>query len=323
MSERFTNFRVGLFVLSALVILIVGSLWILGSSAIVGERVPYTVVLDDSGAVEVGDRVRLAGVSVGRIQGIRLRPLEQPPVLIDIDVRSEIELHEGTTATISTVGLLGAAFLQLVPGPASAPRLAPGGVIEGGAASGFDAALGQVDLLSEKLSGVLDQVSGLLRELSGDIDPVLANLEVLASEDNAESLSAILASAESTLSQVETRIGPLLDDLETMTANFSESSEGLPELTAEIASLVESVNKALGPDGRNIESLLAAAEGTLGNADEALAVIGDNRETLEQMLLDMQSAMANLDSFSRQVRQRPSSLIRGGGAKDRRPGDPP
>ena len=322
MSERWSNVSVGIFVLAALAILVVSSLWLLGSSAIVGERTKYHVLLDDAGGVEVGDRVRLAGVSVGRIQGIVLRPDDDWPVLLEIDIKSDVSLHQGTTATLSTIGLMGATFLQLVPGPSEAPTLAAGGTILGGPGGGFDAAFEHVDVLSAKLADVLDQTADLLSQVSDTIDPLMGRIELLVSEENVEDITHILASAEATLAEVEPRVGPLLAQMQSMAASVTNSTDSLPELIAEIKTLVDSLNTALGPGGQRIEDLLAAAEGTLGSADDALSVIGDNRATFERMLVDLQDAMANLERFSRQVRQRPSSLVWGGAPKDRRPGDP-
>ena len=203
MSERWSNFSVGVFVLAAIAILVVGSLWLLGSSAIVGERTTYQILIDDAGGVEPGDRVRLAGVSVGRIQSIDLRPEEDWPVLLEVDVKSDINLHQGTTATISTIGLMGATFLQLVPGPKQAPVLAPGDTILGGASGGFDAALAQVDVLSAKLVEVLDQTANLLAKVTGEIDPLMERIETLLSEENVASIAEILASVQTTLAEVE------------------------------------------------------------------------------------------------------------------------
>ena len=52
-SDRATNVRVGIFVVTALVLLVAGSLWILGSGTLAGKRVVYQVVLRDSAGVEV------------------------------------------------------------------------------------------------------------------------------------------------------------------------------------------------------------------------------------------------------------------------------
>ena len=213
--------------------------------------------------------------------------------------------------------------------PSAAPGLETGGTMLGSGSAGFDAALDQVDVLSSKLAEVLDQTSALLATVSAEIEPLLDRFEKLLSDDNIDGITGVLndipgvlASAEDTLNKVEPRVGPLLERMESMAANVTQSTTALPELTSELTTLVDSLNQALGPDGQRVIEVLSAAEGTLGSADEALAVLSNNRAVIERMLVDMQDAMANLERFSRTVRQRPSSLVRGGAPADRKPGDP-
>ncbi len=52
--ERWSDVKVGIFVLVALAILIAGSLWIAGGSLFGARQVPYDVLLADSGGVVAG-----------------------------------------------------------------------------------------------------------------------------------------------------------------------------------------------------------------------------------------------------------------------------
>ena len=60
--ERWSDVKVGIFVLVALAIVIAGSLWIAGGTLFAARQVPYDVLLADSGGVVAGDRVRVSGV---------------------------------------------------------------------------------------------------------------------------------------------------------------------------------------------------------------------------------------------------------------------
>ena len=119
------NVKVGIFVLVALAILVVGSLWVAGSPMLAGKRVPYRVVLNDSAGVKPGDRVRYAGVPVGRIEAITLRPREPLPVVFDILIRPDVPVTEVSEAKISTTGLLGTPFLEILIPEFDAPPLSP------------------------------------------------------------------------------------------------------------------------------------------------------------------------------------------------------
>jgi phospholipid/cholesterol/gamma-HCH transport system substrate-binding protein len=320
--DRWSDVKLGIFVLIALGILVAGSLWIAGGRLFAARLVPYDVLLENSGGVVAGDRVRVAGVAVGRIQEVVLRPDVEAPVLMHIAVKEDIEVHQDASAVIATSGILGTSFLQIMPGSPGSPRLEPGSTIRGERSSGMDAAFEQLEEISEKLLGILDQTSGLIDQVSAEISPLMARLQALLSEENTENLEAILASTRATLDEVSPRVGPLLERLDAVAATLEQSIEGVPALTAETSGLVGDLRTALGPDGERLSLLLDGANTTLGSADQAMQVVLENRASIEASLRDLEATLANLKAFSDRVKQQPSSLLRSSPQRERRPGDP-
>jgi phospholipid/cholesterol/gamma-HCH transport system substrate-binding protein len=320
--ERWSDVKVGVFVLVALALIIAGSLWIAGGSLFAARHVPFDVMLAESGGVIAGDRVRVAGVAVGRINDVVLRQEQKWPVLMKISIKEEIQLHQDASAVIASSGLLGTSFLEIDPGSPGAPPLAPGSEIEGRSAAGMDAAFEQLEALSAKLMGILDQTSALLDQVSGEIGPLIARLHALLSEENTENLEAILVSTRRTLEEVQPRIGPLLEHLDQVASAAEQSLEGVPALTDQAQGLVTDLRTALGPDGQRLSQLLDGAQSTLGSADQALQIVLENRATIETTLRDLEVTMSNLKAFSARVKQQPSSLLRSAPQEQRAPGDP-
>jgi phospholipid/cholesterol/gamma-HCH transport system substrate-binding protein len=321
-SERWSDAKVGIFVLVALGILIAGSLWIAGGTLFAAVQVPYTVLLDNSGGVVAGDRVRVAGVAVGRIQEVVLRADPEWPVMMNIKVKEDVTVHQDASATIATSGILGSSFLEIVPGSPTAPQLPPGSTIHGEAAAGMTAAFEQLEQISQKLMGILDQTSSLIDQIAAEITPLMARLQALLSEENAENLEAILAAARTTLEEVSPRVGPLLDRLDAVAVTAEKSLEGVPALTDQASSLIAQLETALGPDGQRLSGLLDGATTTLSSADQAMQIVLENRATIEATLRDLETTMANLRAFSDRVKQQPSSLLRSSPERPRQPGDP-
>lgn len=322
MSDRraLSDVRVGLFVLAALAILVVGSLWIAGSSLFVGERVPYVVLLADSKGVRAGDRVRFAGVPVGRIQDVLLRPEDPWPVMLHVELKPEIPVREDSSAAIASSGLMGTSFLQVLPGTPESPRLAPGGTIHGSSGGGIDGTLAQVEEISGSVIGILDQASLLIDDVSGQVGPLLTQLNRLLSEENVNELGAILGGVRGTIDDVGPRVTVLLERLDSLVGNAEGGLAGLPDLMEQVGGLVGNLDAALGPEGARLAAVLDAAHGSLGAADDALAVIQDNRGEIEATLQDLRDTVGNLKAFSEQIKQRPSSLIRSRPEPDRSPG---
>ena len=319
-SRRLAEVKVGLFVLVALLVLIAGSLWIVGSGYFTGERVSYRVLLRDSRGIKAGDRVRMAGVSIGRIQSVDLRPEDPWPVMLQIAVRQQVPVREDGTATIASSGLMGTSFLQILPGSLEAPLLPPGGTIRGESGFGIEGTLAQVEQISVRVTGILDRTSELVDEVSGELGPILTQLRKLLSDENVEDIGAILTGLRGTLDEASPRLVSLLARMDRLAGNVEGATEDVPALIESLTTVMGDVHAALGPNGSRLIELLETAQSSLGSADDALAVIGENRGEIELAMRDVRESMANLRDFSRQIKERPSSLIRNQPLPDRRPG---
>jgi phospholipid/cholesterol/gamma-HCH transport system substrate-binding protein len=318
--SRTADAKLGLFVLTALTLLILGSLWIAGSTFVGPRRLSYEVAMKGSGGLKPGDRVRVAGVSVGRVQDVLLRPDDEWPVLFEVAVRENVPLRIDGKARITTSGLLGTSFLQIDPGSPSAAVLPEGGRIVGDSAAGFEETLARLDELSSRAVGLLDQVTMTLDQVSTGVDPILANLNRLLSEENVSRVGTLLSTLNGTVSESGPRISSLLARLDGMSASMEDGTERLPEISDKLSALVEDLHTALGPDGSRLAGVLEAAQGSLSSADETLSVLAGNRGRIEATVRDLQETVSNLKSFSQQLKERPFSMVRKVHEPDRRPG---
>ena len=106
-DNRSAEVKTGLFVLISLAVLVVGSLWIVGSTPLSGGQTEYRILMKDSGGIRAGDRVRVAGVEVGRVRQVDLNPEEQWPVVFRVLLDTTISIRSDADARIANTGLLG------------------------------------------------------------------------------------------------------------------------------------------------------------------------------------------------------------------------
>ena len=318
---RHAEIRVGAFVLVALAILIFGSLWIAGSSFFGAPRVSYKVLLKDSAGLQSGDRVRINGVSVGRVQYVSLSPGDEWPVTLSVALKPDAAVRTDASAAVGTSGLLGASYLAIDPGSPGAEGLPEGGEIRGTASTGLDSALARVDQIADKTVGLLDKLTGLLDTVDGELGPILGNLERIVSEDNAANFEQTLANLRGATDDVGPRVSSLLEQLETVAQQVEEGLEGLPGLRSDLDALVADLHRALGPEGGRLTRVLESAESSLARADETFSVLGGNRGEIEATLHDLRDTLANLKAFSQLVKERPYSLVRVRPEPQRVPGD--
>ncbi len=312
MKDRST-IRAGLFVVIALAILIVATLWVAGFH-FGGAQNDYEVLMTTAGGVRQGDQVRVSGVEVGRVLGVELRPGEDWPVLFQVALDDGIPVTEAATARLTSDGLLGAPYLEIDPGPAGGPLLPAGSKIVGSGAAGASEALGGLSDLSDRAGVALDEVTVLVQSLGERVGPLLERFELLLSDENLASIGDSLAAMKGTMEDSGPRLSALLARLDDLAVELKSGVEGLPEVTAEIQGLVTDLRTALGPDGERVSSLL-------DSANSGMSAMQMNRGELEAMVRDLRLATANLRAFTEAIKERPSLLVRKSRAADRKPGE--
>jgi phospholipid/cholesterol/gamma-HCH transport system substrate-binding protein len=258
------------------------------------------VGLDDKAAV------RVAGVRVGRVDGIRLEGRRARVTLL---LDEKLTLTEGAEAVIANQGLLGDKFVELYPGPEGAPRLPDGTVLPGRTPISFDQAmakLGEIGDTIQQTIGGLDSGEGGIGELVASMKATADELRAVIAENRAgfgstvanfERFSATLAEDLPRLTeQIERVLGQIDAVVADNRENLSDSIENIKELTTSVQRSVDNLN--------SITDKMARGEGTIGkllNSDEAhesivgalesvetgLTKLGDTFGRVEKVKLDL------------------------------------
>ena len=131
MYPRGVEILVGLFVLLAATAVLILALRVSGLTDTYYGTNGYQVTaeFDNIGGLQVGSPVNIAGVKVGVVKNIRLDP-DTFRAQVKLQIFSQaIKLPQDTTASIYTLGILGAQYVSLMPGFAD-KNLPDHGVIE-------------------------------------------------------------------------------------------------------------------------------------------------------------------------------------------------
>lgn len=296
--------KVGLF---ALVVLVVAAGMILkiedvplfgGPERAVRAAFGSVAGLDDKSAV------RIAGVRVGKVDGIAL---EDGQAVVTLAIDTPVHLTEGTVARIANMGLLGDKYVILEPGPEEAPPLPEGALIPGYTPPTFDEALSKFNRLGESLSdigaeGSLDrlianleavtvEIRDLVRANRGQLDATLDNVAsfsgTLASElpRLTEQVAGLLERMDRTLLQLEGTVGESRPDLQATAGN-------LRRLTEDARTSVDNLNEVTGR--------LARGEGTLGKlltSDEAHDELVGTLQSVESGVEGLSAALGGIQKI--------------------------
>ncbi|MEM1201649.1 MAG: MlaD family protein [Acidobacteriota bacterium] len=233
-----------------------------------GESQSLEVVFDSVAGLNDKAPVRVAGVRVGQVDGIGL---EGRRARVRLRLEQPVQLTEGTFATLANAGILGDKYVELVPGPSSAPALPAGTLLEGETPVSFDEALERFDSLGQSL-----------QELSGDVS---------SRGDLGSSIRRLLDNLEATSADIRSLVAANRGQVDSTVANFERFSgtlaDQLPELADQMSRMLDVV-----------EAVIAENRGDL---DQSL---GNVRELTDNLKVSVD----NLNDISGQIRSGEGTL---------------
>jgi phospholipid/cholesterol/gamma-HCH transport system substrate-binding protein len=249
----------------------------------------------NAGQLVKGGSVQVAGREVGNIAAVDLAPNGQADVKLSIDDDGITPLREGTRAAIRTVGQAGVAnrFVDLSPGPSSAPALADGAVLPSTQTSGIvdlDAILDSFDpaaranmrrLIANSSQVFAGSGARYFNGMLGKLDPALAELSGLSGElaDDHAALRRLIGTGATAASAIASR----RTDLQSAVANTARSFRAV---AGERAALADVIGRA--------PRVLTQATGTLAHVDTAITA-------LRPALRDVPPVARPLNTFLRRL----------------------
>lgn len=266
----------------------------------------YHAVFSNATGLQPGDTVRIAGVEVGKVNGVSLYSGRYAKV--DFSVSSSQHLTTTTTASIQFENLLGQRYLQIAAG-------APGGAaLRSGATIPMSRTRPGLDLTTV-FSGFQPLLAALdpnqINELTGSI------IQVLQGESGAvgnlvnqtAALTTNLASRQQVINQVLDNLTPLLTSVNTHDAQLSDLITGLNSLVTGLANQHQAVDGAitgLSALTTNTNNLLQNVQPTLdqdlsglqGVTNELVANQGEVLNRLSSVVGDLPALLFTLNKVS-------------------------
>ncbi len=183
----------------------------------------YKAVFSDATGVVKGDDIRIAGVKVGSVQGVKI--VDREHAMVSFNVAEDSVVTKSSTATIRYRNLVGQRYIQLTQGVGDLGRLPADGTIP------MDRTEPALDL-----TVLFNGFKPLFAALSPtDINKLSAEvISVFQGEgDNFNGLLQSTASLTNTLADRDQVIGDLIDNLNIVLETLSSRDKQLSELIIE------------------------------------------------------------------------------------------
>lgn len=240
----------------------------------------YHAVFTNASRLKSGQDVRIAGVPVGKVNKISLRPDNLIDVAFDVDKR--YQLYTSTRAEVRYENLVGDRYLEITSGPGELKKLPKGGTIakeNTQPALDLDALLGGLRPVFKGLDGAkINEVSNAVIELLQGQGGALSNM--LASTS---SFSQNLSSRDQLIGDVINHLNTVLGTVDDKGAQFNASVDKLQQVISGLAQGRDPIAGAVQP--------LASAE-------------NDLTSMLEQSRRPLQGVIENARPFAQRLDER-------------------
>ena len=126
---KWSQLRVGLTVLFASVTLAVLIFVMSGTGGWFTSKITLRSYLDNAGGLREGAPVRLTGVDIGNVTGVRIvgdKPVTPVEVTMKVNTKYSFNLHKDSVTLLSTAGILGETFVDIDSSTAKGPPATDG-----------------------------------------------------------------------------------------------------------------------------------------------------------------------------------------------------
>jgi phospholipid/cholesterol/gamma-HCH transport system substrate-binding protein len=256
----------------------------------VGNTTGYGAEFTDVTGLNPGDDVRIAGVRVGQVTGIRV--VARRYARVRFSVEKDRRLPASVTATIKYRNLVGQRYLALAAGV---------GPIDATLKSGQTIPLSRTTPALD-LTELFNGFQPLFQALSpNDVNQLSTEIvQVFQGEDTTvDGLVAHTASLTTTLAQKDEVIGQLIDNLNVVLDTVNSRGDELAGMVTTLQELVSGLAADRKPIGDAIAAMSTLTMSTAGLLQDARGPLRQDIGSLGQVSANLAEAEPALDQFLR------------------------
>jgi phospholipid/cholesterol/gamma-HCH transport system substrate-binding protein len=254
----------------------------------------YSAIFSNASGLRAGQFVRASGVEVGKVSKVEIQDGGRS-VKVDFDVERDLQLYQGTTASIRYLNLIGDRYMELKRGDDD-QRLPAGGTIplaHTEPALDLDALIGGFRPLfraldPDKVNNIAQSIITIFQGQGGTINDIL---------DQTASLTSALADRDQAIGEVIKNLNTVLDttvkhqqQFDDTLVNFEKLITGLKDRRDPIASSVADISDAAGTIADLLADNRPLLQTTVANLEGVQQPLVDQKAQLNDILVRLPTA---------------------------------
>ncbi|HEX5438656.1 MAG TPA: MlaD family protein [Gemmatimonadaceae bacterium] len=247
---------VGLFITIAVVVAIVGTLWLAQRGF--GKTYPEYAIFGWGSGLKQGQPVLLAGVQVGSVDHVELRRTGY--LFVQMEIRRDYTIPKGSTATVITTSFFGDKAVAIKPTTVTMASIPPGDTLPVGKATpSIDELLGRLDTVSRGVAAITEtfrvqmvQNGGIadLRRTIASAQSLIGTLDTTVAQQS-RGLTETLTDLRRTLSAVDSAsVDSTVRSMKRTSQNLAVLTDNLQHMTARLNTVAERLDSGQGTAGK-------------------------------------------------------------------------
>lgn len=293
-DKKFSEFKVGLFVLIAVLVVFLTVFWAKGFSVNLSQQ-EYQVYFPKVSGLNEGDQVSVNGVRKGKIDKIEL---EGDSVKIQFNIDKSIKIRKDYDIYVAATELTGGKVLYIEPGK-STIEVNPDEPLHGNPGADFASLMNSFSEITTDIKSLI----GEFKTSTDNLNKVILNVNEIVGDDN---LKGNIRTTLSNLAVSSRNLNSLVED----------SRSGINRITTRLGTTVDNVDLAIGDNSKDlkntlmeIQSLTNTVDTLVSNLNVVVTDIQDKDKGIGKFLTDdkffnnINATLSEIEKLTKNIRK--------------------
>ena len=309
--------KIGVLTFAAIALLIWGYEFLKGRNILQTSQI-FIAQYENTDELKKSNPIQVNGFQVGIVKDVYLNPKDLTKIIVELDVRRDIKVPEGTIAEINTTSMMGGRAIELVfPPQCLNGNCPPSGKYLEGRTRGFLNSMVGTDNLDTYLSILETRLTQLtdtliskfsdnpaLEKSGQDVQSILANLSSIsgridrmlaASSESVESTLANAASVTGNLKESNEKIRQLIDNFAALSSDLKDQN-----VVGNVNTTVDQLQSTLKQVNGAVDNLTAVLD-KINQGEGTLGMLVNDKELYEQL----NKTLNTVETLAEDLRENP------------------
>jgi len=289
--------KAALIIFGGILLFLIGFNFLNGTSLFKSEN-SYFAVYDNVEGLQVGTKVTISGLAVGKVAQIDFLP-NTSKILVSFTLRNDISFSKNSVAELYEAGLIGGKSIAILPVYDNASKLKDGDTLQASIKPGLtDVVNQQIAPLQQKLESVLVNADALFTGVNQVLNQGgRENLSVTLNDlsKTVKNINAVAGSLNQVLTKQDKNLNTTLNNLATISDNMNQLSDSLAQ-----SNIKQSID--------NFETTLIKLNGLLANLEEGKGSMGKLLKD-EQLYNNIESSTKEIELLIKDLKEHPKRYV--------------